>query len=775
MSAVNLASQLQLSRQAEVRTRQQLRQVQAAYDELRRKSTAKSPLVLPSQPDELSERHGVELHLLQAELLAAESRIVSPAVSTPTPSDTERVSLACEPAQPPDSAALLELLLERIGIEPTPRMSAFLRQQTDARERPNEELRTVILEQLIANDPIASARTEGVGTRPDSADGEMMQKLSRTITQQRTAAQALAVVYWRAIYLLRRRLRESDRNRGEAEGRAAEAEDRAAQAELDAAQARRAAAVHGPTGGSTTHSGDAVYAGVQVSPLHGGAAIAKTTTVGTPCAATTVAATAAATVVNTATSSVDSPAVVARSNPGSPATDTDPDRGSGAACCVGAAADVRRLQEEVNALRAGEVERCPSDLRAGEVARSPSDLRAGEVERSENATEISRLRAEVRSLREADKAHRADHTELLRQLAAERHEWSQSMRLAEVAQQEALDRLDANETRETALLAHMEGQRGDLERTQAQLAALTSMARFEERLRLQVRDARSEAGDARSEAEGLRRVGVVMARLLHAARARLLDLEGSFGSLATWHSTHAAGRQARGGDGAAALQLLLSDELDDLLRTIAGTSAEHAHTSAKLKPTSKATGTRAHAMHRTVSELGPVPISSTVAKARQNPPPPGLAPSKPSLSASPAAPQAAAADRTAGGTRPAPMLLHVPIPTNAVHVAGARPPPPLQSAAPQKPKRPSSSSLSQPSDLQLASGAHSCSSEKSRTCMVPRSSSSPQLAWTVTAERRASALAQKVAWLSQQHRASEQGGGAACSSLGVNGRGLPRK
>ena len=51
---------------------------------------------------------------------------------------------------------------------------------------------------------------------------------------------------------------------------------------------------------------------------------------------------------------------------------------------------------------------------------------------------------------------------------------------------------------------------------------------FEEKLRVEIRDARSAAGGARTEADSLRRVAAVLAELLHAARARLIDLENAF-------------------------------------------------------------------------------------------------------------------------------------------------------------------------------------------------------------------------------------------------------
>ena len=133
----------------------------------------------------------------------------------------------------------------------------------------------------------------------------------------------------------------------------------------------------------------------------------------------------------------------------------------------------------------------------------------------------------------------------------------------------------ASEAPEAMRRAHVLGEGSELEHAHAQLMGLSHVRQLEESLRIEVRDVRSELGSARHEVDGLRRMAAVMARLLHGARQRLRELEVLFGGLAVSQpgmsrNAIAAVNRASDSEAASATKLLLSSEVGQMLESMVG-------------------------------------------------------------------------------------------------------------------------------------------------------------------------------------------------------------
>ena len=272
-----------------------------------------------------------------------------------------------------------------------------------------------------------------------------------------------------------------------------------------------------------------------------------------------------------------------------------------AAAAAVAAADVSPLCRHCGVGSLGRSEAASPTARDGSLpcddGRAPDGDVDLEVRRMRQEAEDTRR--EAQRLREsshaADEAHRRERALLREQLDAARHEATRTQVQAEAARRasedaerlrrETISRISQVEEREAELRMCLQLTTAELEDSHSRLAAEKAAAErktdeavstavggalaFEETLRSQIRNAKSEMGGAQREALGLRRVAVLMAGLLRAARTRLLELETSFGGLASWRSS------ARTGDDvAAALEMLLSHDLVTLLASIES-SATH--------------------------------------------------------------------------------------------------------------------------------------------------------------------------------------------------------
>lgn len=584
---VLLLGALKDSREAEVRVRQQLKQVQKAYDDLCRQRGI-NPV-----------RSQCEYACFRAELadLEEQQQLVRPRLA-----HVWGASAAASPTTLPRS--------------PLPH---------DADDD------DTIAAALAAE--AASARTTAAAAGAEARD------LRELVRFQRVAAQALGTVYLRSLGLLRRRLKTAG-------------------AHVERLT-KEAAAAQGAAGAQ-----------------YGGAAAASPTA-------------SKGSMRRPATKSMHSEAstqtaLAVKEGPEAPVNDAAAAEWArrseerAAAAAAAARADVEgeveaRLQAEMASLRDGW-------LAANEAAvEEQRRAEAAHLEQHEqHVADIGRLHEQLEQARRECEARRAEASAAAR-----------AQQAAEGAQRAAAERLVASEGREAALRAQMHGQGSELEqanaKAHAQLSLLTHVRRMEESLRLEVRDARSVAGGAKTEAGSLRRVAAVMARLLHAARARLVELEGAFGGLAPMQARQLTLSKAADAEHANACKLLLSDELGDMLhamveqqhleRTGSGahaTAAQHGggapaaspfmapHNGNSLASAADAAAARRQVAARTSTAAVPRARPSSAAARVQTahvraPPPPGMT----------------AQQQPPSGTRPAPALhtsassSHVPLPANA--------------------------------------------------------------------------------------------------------------
>jgi hypothetical protein len=173
----------------------------------------------------------------------------------------------------------------------------------------------------------------------------------------------------------------------------------------------------------------------------------------------------------------------------------------------------------------------------------------------------------------------------------------------------------ASEAQEAMRRAHVHGQGSELEHAHAQLMGLSHVRRLEESLRIEVRDVRSELGSARHEVDGLRRMAAVMVRLLHGARQRLRELEVLFGGLAVSQpgmsrNAIAAVNRASDSEAASATKLLLSSEVGQMLESMVGLLGSAA-------PTDGRCGERLHATGATAKAPAGAPAGAPVRAAAE--------------------------------------------------------------------------------------------------------------------------------------------------------------
>ena len=542
--AVSLLANLKDAREAELRVRQQLRQVQKAYDDLCRQRGINP------------RRIEWEYTLLRGEVahLEQQQREVRPRLANASP-QAESTAVAA-----------------------------------------------AIAEAVAATQAAAAA----------SAEASDYRELLRF---QHIAAQSLGVVYFRSLALLKRRLRHSE---GERERLQATGGAQVRASPLRPSPPRPTAPTTAPQTATTTRIDASVQTVHVAAP-----AVAVVSTDSTPVADRSPARAGATAAVAT----VEAPAAKAT------ATAT-------AATAASAASQVGKVEGESHAALLDEISR----LRDGWLAASEAhreERRREQVEREcEQRAHHAALEALAKQLEEArrreqvealakqlEEARRREQVVAVREgpghaseLQAAHAAHQVTTHAAHQVTKQAARALQvqpsASEAHEAMRLrAHVLGLGSELEHAHAQLMGMSHVHQLEERLRIEVRDVRSELGSARHEVDGLRRMAVVMVRLLRGARQRLREFEVLFGGLAVSQpgmsrSAIAAVNRASDSEAASATKLLLSSEVGQMLESMVGLLGSAA-------PTDGRCGERLHATGATAKAPAGAPAGAPVRAAAE--------------------------------------------------------------------------------------------------------------------------------------------------------------